>query len=110
MKHVGFVLKVRKDRIDEYKEFHRNVWPEMQEALSRNGWDNYSLFMREDGLMFGYFEAPVDFQTALDSMAKEKINGQWQSLMSEFFEIPEGSAPDQMMVQLEEVFHLDTID
>ena len=34
----------------------------MLDALSRNGWHNYSLFMREDGLMFGYFEADESFE------------------------------------------------
>ena len=56
MKRVGFLLKVRQDMIEEYKAHHRAVWPDMLDALSRNGWHNYSLFMREDGLMFGYFE------------------------------------------------------
>ena len=51
------MLKVREDRLDEYKRHHEAVWPEMLEALSRNGWHNYSLFMAGDGLMFGYFEA-----------------------------------------------------
>ena len=31
----------------------------MLDALRRNGWRNYSLFMREDGLMFGYFKVVV---------------------------------------------------
>ena len=57
MKRVGFLLKVKEGRLEEYKEHHRAVWPDMLEALSRNGWHNYSLFMREDGLLFGYFEA-----------------------------------------------------
>ena len=71
MKRVGFVLKrVNKDRIEEYKEHHKAVWPEMLDALRRNGWHNYSLFMREDGLLFGYFETPESFQAALDGMAR----------------------------------------
>lgn len=107
MKRVGFVLKVRQDRIDEYKEFHRNVWPDMQDALRRHGWNNYSLFMRDDGLMFGYFEASIDFDSSLNGMSEERVNFDWQALMSEFFEIPQGNMPDQMMFQLEEVFHLD---
>ena len=47
MKRVGFLLKVKEDRIEEYKAHHRAVWPDMLDALSRNGWHNYSLFMRE---------------------------------------------------------------
>jgi L-rhamnose mutarotase len=79
----------------------------MLDALRRNGWHNYSLFMREDGLLFGYFEAEEDFQASLDGMAKEEVNRRWQAFMAPFFEIPPGSRPDQMMVELVEVFHID---
>lgn len=107
MKRVGFILKVREKYIEEYKIHHNNVWPEMRLALSRNGWNNYSLFMRKDGLMFGYFEAKESFLDSLEEMSKEEINKKWQDLMSPYFEIPEGAAPDQSMLELEEVFHLD---
>ena len=107
MKRVGFLLKVRQDRIEEYKAHHRAVWPEMLDALNRNGWHNYSLFMREDGLMFGYFETEDGFAAALEGMSKEEVNTRWQDLMSSFFEIPEGAHPDSMMMELEEVFHLE---
>lgn len=107
MKRVGFLLKVKKDRIEEYKKHHEAVWPEMLEALRRHGWHNYSLFMRDDGLLFGYFETPDSFQAALDGMAGEEINTKWQEFMAPYFESPEGARPDQMMLELVEVFHLD---
>lgn len=106
MNRVGFLLKVKEDRIEEYKAHHVNVWPEMQEALSRTGWHNYSLFMRDDGLLFGYFETPYSFEEALAGMDKEEINARWQDLMAPFFE-GAGDHADKMMVELEEVFHLD---
>ncbi len=107
MKRVGFLLKVRQDMLDEYKEHHRNVWPEMLDALRRNGWRNYSLFAREDGLLFGYFEAEEDFAAALDGMSGEEANARWQEFMAPYFEIPPGARPDEMMMELEEVFHTD---
>ena len=107
MQRVGFLLKVLEDRIDDYKEHHRHVSPEMLEALSRHGWHNYSLFMRPDGLMFGYVEVPDNFQVALDGMAKEDANSRWQALMEPFFESADGGRPDENMVQLQEVFHLE---
>ena len=45
MKRVGFILKVKQDKIEEYKRHHEQVWPEMLEALRAAGWHNYSLFM-----------------------------------------------------------------
>ncbi len=105
MKRVGFLLKVKQDMLDEYKEHHRNVWPEMLDALRRHGWRNYSLFAREDGLLFGYFEAEEDFAAALEGMSGEDANARWQEFMAPYFEIPPGAKPDEMMVELEEVFH-----
>jgi L-rhamnose mutarotase len=106
VQRVGFLLKVKDDRLEEYKEHHRNVWPDMQDALKRHGWNNYSIFMRPDGLLFGYVEVPDSFQAALDGMADEDANLRWQELMSPFFEKPEGARPDQAMLELEEVFHV----
>lgn len=107
MKRVGFILKVKPDVIDEYKAHHQQVWPEMLDALRQAGWHNYSLFMREDGLLFGYFETPVSLAEAQAAMAQTEINARWQAMMSPYFEIPPGAHPDQMLVELEEVFHLD---
>jgi L-rhamnose mutarotase len=106
VKRVGFLLKVKEDMLDEYKKRHEAVWPEMLDALHRTGWHNYSLFMREDGLLFGYFEAEESFQASLDGMDKEEINAKWQETMAPFFE-GTGDHADKMMVELEEVFHLD---
>jgi L-rhamnose mutarotase len=77
----------------------------MQEALRRTGWHNYSLFLREDGLLIGYLETP-DFQAALDGMAALEVNQRWQNGMREFFEDPEQRHADRQMVPLEQVFHL----
>lgn len=106
MKRVGFLLKVKEDLIDEYRRRHEDVWPDMQEALSRNGWHNYTLFMREDGTLFGYFETPESFQTAREGMARERVNERWQQEMARFFE-GTGLHADRMMEELVEVFHLD---
>src|SRR5262245_56666555 len=107
MQRIGFLLKVRPERIAEYKEHHKNVWPEMQAALRRTGWHNYSLFMRPDGQLFGYFETPDTFQAALDGMAKEEINKKWHDFMAPFFESVGGTHADKMMEELEQVFFLE---
>ena len=105
-KRVCFQLRVKKDRMDEYKARHREVWPEMLDALRRAGWKNYSLFLREDGLLIGYLETP-DFDHALAGMALEAVNDRWQAEMKGFFEDPQQRPADRQMDQLEEVFHLD---
>lgn len=107
MKRVGFLLKVRQDMLDEYVKRHEAVWPEMLEALRRTGWHNYSLFLRDDGLLFGYMETPDSFDAARAGMALEEINARWQDSMAPFFEGLGGAHADEGMLELREVFHLD---
>jgi L-rhamnose mutarotase len=106
MQRVGFRLQLDASRLDEYVEHHKNVWPEMQAALSETGWHNYTLFLdRSDASLFGYFETP-DLQAALDGMAKKEVNDRWQAMMGEFFVSLNGSRPDEGFLQLEDVFYL----
>jgi L-rhamnose mutarotase len=105
MQRVCFILHVKKSRLEEYKERHKHVWPEMQEALRQTGWHNYSLFLGDDGMLVGYVETP-DFQKALDGMAALEVNARWQREMREFFEDPQGRDADKQMQPLEQVFYL----
>ncbi len=106
MERVCFVLRVRANRLAEYKEQHTRVWPEMLSALSAAGWHNYSLFLRSDGLLVGYLETP-DFNAALQGMKATDVNARWQQSMAPFFESASGAHADDQMKPLEEIFHLD---
>ncbi len=107
MPRVCFQLQVKPDRIAEYKARHAAVWPDMLEALHQTGWHNYSLFLREDGLLIGYFETPDSVAAAQAGMAATDVNDRWQAEMGEFFEELDGRAPDEGFLVLEEVFHLE---
>ena len=78
----------------------------MLKALRETGWRNYSLFLRPDGMLVGYLET-LDFAAALKAMAEHEVNSRWQTEMAPFFEALEGRRPDEGMLRLEEVFHLD---
>jgi L-rhamnose mutarotase len=101
MERVCFALQVSADRLDEYRERHRDVWPEMLDALRDAGWRNYSLFLRDDGLLVGYLESD-DFAAAQRAMAATAVNDRWQRDMASFFDV----RADHALVRLEEVFHL----
>ena len=103
---VCFLLKVRPDRLEEYRERHRAVWPQMRAALRDAGWRNYSLFLREDGLLVGYLET-ADFAAAQAAMAATAVNARRQAQMAAYFEGLDGRPPDAGMQPLTEVFHLD---
>jgi L-rhamnose mutarotase len=103
---VCFTLSVRPDRLEEYRTRHREVWPDMLEAFRRTGWRDYSLFLREDGLLIGYLECE-DFAAAQRAMEDEEVNARWQADMQQFFELPSGARPDTGFTRLQEIFHLE---
>jgi len=98
----AFVLRVRPDKVEEYVEAHRNVWPELLAALREAGIRNYTIF-RSGNEMFGYFEAD-DLEAAAASLAAQEVNARWQDAMAELLEerVPDAGPP-----ALEEVFRLD---
>ena len=106
MERVCFLLRVSVDRLAEYRLRHKEVWQEMREALTRHGWKNYSLFLRDDGLLVGYVETP-DFAKAVAGMQAEEVNARWQREMAPFFDGLKAGAADTSMRPLEMVFHLD---
>lgn len=100
MERVCFQVRVRADRLDEYRERHQAVWPEMRAALSAAGWTNYSLFLRPDGLLIGYLETE-DFAAAKRAMEETDVDARWQAEMAPLFD------GELAFERLEEVFHLD---
>jgi L-rhamnose mutarotase len=103
---VCFQLRVKPDRIAEYRSRHTAVWPEMLRALDEAGWQRYSLFLAQDGLLIGYLETH-SLEEAQAAMAATEVNRRWQAEMGEFFEDLEGLTPDQGLLVLDEIFHLE---
>jgi len=98
----GFVLRVKRNRIDEYVEAHRQVWPEMLEALRAAGIRNYTIF-RAGNEMFGYFESD-DLARAEEYLAAQDVSTKWQDEMAELLD---DRVPDEGPPPLEEVFRLE---
>jgi L-rhamnose mutarotase len=106
VRRVCFTLQVDPARLDEYRRRHAAVWPEMLAALRDTGWRDYSLFLREDGLLVGYF-LTEDLDAALAGMEATDVNRRWQAEMAPFFVDLPGGRPDRGMHVLAEVFNLD---
>jgi L-rhamnose mutarotase len=102
---VCFTLQVRPDRLDEYRRRHAAVRPEMLRALRNTGWQDYQLYLRDDGLLVGTLVTD-DLAAAQAAMDKTLINSSWQADMAPFFDVPDGR-PDRGMHVLDLVFDLD---
>ncbi|MEU6128978.1 L-rhamnose mutarotase [Saccharopolyspora sp. NPDC047091] len=104
MTRVCFQLQVDPDRLDEYRRRHAAVWPEMLRELEASGRRNYSLFLRPDGLLIGYYE--TDSVADSDAhLAASPVAARWERYMADLF-VGDGGRADQNTTALPEVFHL----
>ncbi len=103
---VCFELRVRPELIDEYVERHTAVWPKMLRAIERAGRRNYSLFLRDDGMLIGYYEVDDDAASA-HALAADPDTAEWEAEAARFFVALDGGRPDQGAPRLREVFHLE---
>ena len=104
MERVCFQLQVRPNRLAEYRERHAAVWPEMLQAIAESGRRNYSLFLRDDGLLIGYYETESD-EASQAALAADPRTAAWEAEMASFFVALDGR-PDQSAVVLPEIFNL----
>jgi L-rhamnose mutarotase len=105
VQRVCFQLQVKPERIAEYVERHRAVAPQMLEAIRDAGRRNYSLYLRDDGLLIGYYETDDDAASAA-ALATDPRTVEWEAASSELF-VDLGGRADQNALHLPEVFHLE---
>jgi L-rhamnose mutarotase len=107
VRRICFTLQVKPDRLEEYRERHAAVWPDMLEALAATGWRNYSLFLRPDGLLVGYLECD-NFETSQDALAETVASRRWEEFMAGFFvDMTAATSTALDKRPLDEVFHLE---
>lgn len=106
MQRVGFLIRVKPEKLEEYKKHHSPIWPELVEELKTAGMRNYSLWLHPSGLEFGYLECD-DWDAVCAYLADSEVHTKWQELMQNYLDTGtdagQGGQPVQM---LEHVFQL----
>ncbi len=104
MTRVAFQLQVDPALVDEYVARHTPVWPEMLAEIEASGRRNYSLFLGDEGRLFGYYETDDD-AAAQAYLAASPVAARWEAEMGRFF-VGLAGRPDQAATPLTEVFNL----
>jgi L-rhamnose mutarotase len=107
MKRYGMLIRVKPERLEEYKEIHRHVWPEVLDTIKKCNIQNYSIYFK-DGMLFAYYEyVGVDYKADLAKMAADPKTQAWWKI-TDPMQIPlEPRVEGQWWANLEEVFHVD---
>lgn len=100
---IAFKMKVFKDKYDEYKKRHENVYPELEALLKEAGAENYSIFLDEEsGTLFGYVE--LESLEKWDEIPESEVCKKWWTYMRDIMETNPDNSP--VSVGLKEVYHL----
>jgi len=107
MKRVGFVIRLEPSAIQRYKEYHRNVWPEILDMIRCCNIRNYSIYLKDDYLL-GYYEYHgADHKADMAKMAADSKTQEWWALMMPMQRPLETRREGEWWAEMEEVFHLD---
>ncbi len=99
------VIKVKPERLEEYKKYHANVWPDVLDTIRKCNITNYSIF-HKDGYLFSYFEYNgTDFDADMVLMAADSKTQEWWAVMKPMQQPLETRKEDEWWADMEEVFH-----
>lgn len=107
MQKIGFLIRVRTEKLEEYIRLHNPIWPELARDLKAAGMRNYTLWLdREAGVEFGYLECD-DWAAVCAALEKSEVHTRWQNLMQDYLLSPkDGTNAGQPVKMLECVFQL----
>ncbi|MFD4945198.1 L-rhamnose mutarotase [Streptomyces sp. NPDC058239] len=107
MKRVAQVIRVRPEKLDEYRELHRDVPQPVLDRLRACHIANYSIHFLGDRL-FSYFEYHGnDLAADLALMAADRATQAWWRLTDPCQEPVEEAAPGERWASMEQVFFME---
>lgn len=107
MKRYGSVIRVRPEKLEEYKRLHAEVWPGVRKMIAECGLRNYSIYYK-DGYLFSYYEyVGDDYEADMAKMAADPETQRWWAICEPCQEPLETRAEGEWWASMEEVFHQD---
>ncbi|MBI1173458.1 L-rhamnose mutarotase [bacterium] len=103
------VIGLRPERVAEYKRLHAAVWPGVLDAMRRNGWSDFDIFLKEpENLLFGTFKFDgPDFAASARAIGADPETQRWLAL-TDACQVPfETRKPGEWWAYMENVFHMD---
>ncbi len=103
----GSVIRVKPEKLDDYKALHANPWPGVNTMIRECNIRNFSIYYR-DGYLFSYFEyTGKDFNADMQKMAADSLTQEWWKLTDPCQEPVESAGKGVWWADMEEVFHMD---
>ncbi len=107
MQRYGSVIKLKPEKLEEYKALHADVWQEVLQMIRECNIRNYSIYYR-DGFLFSYFEYHgEDYAADMQKMAADPKTQAWWKLTDPCQEPLKTARSGEWWASMEEFFHTD---
>ena len=107
MKRFGSIIKVRPEKLEEYKKLHAAVWPGVLRVINECKIRNYSIYYK-DGMLFSYYEyTGKDYEADMAKMAADPLTQKWWEVCKPWQMPLETRSEGEWWADMEEVFHHD---
>jgi L-rhamnose mutarotase len=114
VQRICWTLRVKPEKINDYREMHAEIPDYYREALAEAGWRNYSIYLMPDGLIIGYLESDDWDESRRLMFARKDVHERYSREVGDrmkdaFMWGPEGPPTTAMMMHPceELVFRLD---
>ena len=113
-RRIGQIIRLRRESLQAYKEFHAAVWPAVLKQIKECNISDYSIYLDEQSMiLFATMKwNGSDFEADMERMrANPEVRKWWEMTDNMQETLVEGSSgstdPKGWWRELEEVFHCD---
>jgi len=109
MKRYCLALDLKDDEalIEEYKEYHRAVWPEIKESILSSGIVDMQIYLLGNRLfMIMETDNGFSFEAKAAADAANPVVQKWEELMWKFQQALPQAKPGEKWMRMEKIFSL----
>ena len=104
-KHILFMQKAKKGKIEEYRETHKKAWPKLLKAIKESGIEREIIWIHGDYVYI--YMMTRDFDGSMKKLGEKEIFKDWIVKMDNLLDEMQDYSGDGNIVTLEKVFNLE---
>lgn len=106
MRRFGQMIKIKPEGLEEYKKWHANPLPGVNEIIKECNIQNYSIYSRGEYL-FAYMEyVGEDYEGDMAKMSASPITQQWWDLVKPLMQPLDDRKEGEFWSDMEEIYYL----
>jgi L-rhamnose mutarotase len=93
--------------IEEYKQVHQDIWPEIPKGMKEVGILDMEIYLYGNRL-FMIMDTVLDFdhKAAMNALAQQPRKSEWEAYVSKFQQAPKGASADDKWQLMERIFKI----